>query len=468
MADEEAAFLASMKAANDAAGNFEAAGGASDHPAESNSDEYDPFQAVPILQSSATTQSSPVDQSLSTVPPSNEILPSLSAVPLTSNLASNPQDQSATDGQDLQSRSRSMSRASSSEVSSVGLKPKAEVETAVQAPPYISPLQSSNLDAGTSMQRPKESSLDNVEVNEDNVATPLDQVDGGESHILTDKTVETVVNGAKRVPGADIALAQGDAPAPPVKSPAEKISLSDQLITTTTNAPKARLPHDTIGILEDRIKDDPRGDKEAWLDLISEHRKRGKLDEARKAYERFFEVFPSAVSIPSETCCGCFADCLQAEQWLAYAKMENDSSNTHDMEKIFQRTLLQIPYLPLWSLYLDHIRRINNLTTDASGNARQTIYQAYDLALQQIGLDKDSGSLWQDYVQFIKSGPGNIGGSGWQDQQKMDLLRKVYQRAICVPTQSTNVLWKEYDGFERGLNKITVSSQCFPSQKESY
>ncbi len=126
------------------------------------------------------------------------------------------------------------------------------------------------------------------------------------------------------------------------------------------------------------------------------------------------------------------------------------------LEKIFQRTLLQIPNIQLWSMYLDHIRRHNNVTTDASGEARQIIHQAYDLALQHVGLDKDSGKLWQDYVQFIKSGPGNIGGSNWQDQQKMDLLRKVYQRAICVPTQSTNMLWKEYDSFEMGLNKITV------------
>lgn len=117
---------------------------------------------------------------------------------------------------------------------------------------------------------------------------------------------------------------------------------------------------------------------------------------------------------------------------------------------------MQTPHLPLWSMYLDHIRRLNNLTTDTSGQARQTIHQAYDLALHQVGLDKESGKLWQDYVQFIKSGPGVIGGSNWQDQQKMDLLRKTYQRTICIPTQSTNLLWKEYDGFEMGLNKTTV------------
>ena len=121
-----------------------------------------------------------------------------------------------------------------------------------------------------------------------------------------------------------------------------------------------------------------------------------------------------------------------------------------------------IPYLPLWSLYLDHVRRHNNVSTAGSEQARHIIHQAFELALRQAGLDKDSGRLWQDYIGFIKSGPGIIGGSNWQDQQKMDLLRKTYQQAICVPTQATNALWKEYDAFEMGLNKMTVGSLTHP------
>lgn len=67
--------------------------------------------------------------------------------------------------------------------------------------------------------------------------------------------------------------------------------------TSATGAglPKARLPHDRVGILEDRIKEDPRGDLDAWLSLITEHRKRNKLDDARAVYDRFFKVFPMAV-----------------------------------------------------------------------------------------------------------------------------------------------------------------------------
>lgn len=136
--------------------------------------------------------------------------------------------------------------------------------------------------------------------------------------------------------------------------------------------------------------------------------------------------------------------------------MESENNELYRLEQIFNRTLLAIPNVQLWSVYLDYVRRRNPLTTDNTGQARRIISSAYDLALQFIGIDKDSGSVWADHVQFIRSGPGNVGGSGWQDQQKMDLLRKAYQKAISIPTHAVNTLWKEYDQFEMGLNKLTV------------
>ncbi|KKA20283.1 mRNA 3'-end-processing protein rna14 [Rasamsonia emersonii CBS 393.64] len=208
--------------------------------------------------------------------------------------------------------------------------------------------------------------------------------------------------------------------------------------TAVPSASRGRLPHDRVGILEDRIKEDPRGDMDAWLELINEHRSRNRIDMARDVYERFFKVFPSA-----------------AEQWVAYVNMESENNELYRLEQIFNRTLLNIPNVQLWTVYLDYVRRRNPLTTDTTGQARRIISAAYDLALQHVGMDKDSASIWTDYVQFIRSGPGNIGGSNWQDQQKMDLLRKAYQRAICVPTHAVNTLWKEYDQFEMGLNKLT-------------
>ncbi|OKL60399.1 mRNA 3'-end-processing protein rna14 [Talaromyces atroroseus] len=203
-------------------------------------------------------------------------------------------------------------------------------------------------------------------------------------------------------------------------------------------ASRSRLPHDRVGLLEDRIKEDPRGDIHAWVELIAEHRSRNRLDNAREVYERFFKLFPSA-----------------AEQWVQYVNMESENSELQRLEQIFNRTLLSIPNVQLWNVYLDYIRRRHPLTTDTSGQARRTITSAYDLALAQVGLDRDAASLWTDYIEFIKTGPGVVGGTNWQDQQKMDLLRKAYQRAICVPTHALNTLWKDYDQFEMGLNKLT-------------
>ena len=58
-------------------------------------------------------------------------------------------------------------------------------------------------------------------------------------------------------------------------------------------------PVDYVANLEDRIKEDPRGAVNAWLDLIREHRSQNRIDEARAVYERFFKTFPQAVSSPS-------------------------------------------------------------------------------------------------------------------------------------------------------------------------
>jgi cleavage stimulation factor subunit 3 len=98
-------------------------------------------------------------------------------------------------------------------------------------------------------------------------------------------------------------LPNGSAPAPDVAmtgAPAHLNARPSAVPVTPVPAsnalPKARLPQDRIGILEDRIAEDPRGDIEAWLSLIEEHRRRHKNDDARAVFDRFLKVFPTAVS----------------------------------------------------------------------------------------------------------------------------------------------------------------------------
>ena len=124
-----------------------------------------------------------------------------------------------------------------------------------------------------------------------------------------------------------------------------------------------------------------------------------------------------------------------------------------------------MPSLKTWSLYLNHVRRYFNIQVDRTGKASQTVHAAYQAVLDHVGGDPDSGNLWIDYIAFVKSGPGVVGGSSWQDGQKMDVLRRAYQQAIAVPHAQIESVWKEYSAFEMGINKQTVSGSpqfaCF-------
>ncbi len=46
----------------------------------------------------------------------------------------------------------------------------------------------------------------------------------------------------------------------------------------------------------------------------------------------------------------------------------------------------------------------------------------------------------------------------WEEQQKMDAVRRAYQQAVQIPMENVKRLWEDYQDFENNLNKITVSS----------
>lgn len=96
-------------------------------------------------------------------------------------------------------------------------------------------------------------------------------------------------------------------------------------------------------------------------------------------------------------------------------------------------------------------RRVNANLTDP--NSRSTIRKAYEFALQHIGQDKDSGEVWKDYIDFLKATETH---TTWDAQQRMDALRSAYHRAVVIPIDNVEALWRELDAFETNLNKITV------------
>jgi len=129
------------------------------------------------------------------------------------------------------------------------------------------------------------------------------------------------------------------------------------------------------------------------------------------------------------------------------------------VEQLFANAVPNGAYVPVFQCYIDFVRRRFNLTNDTGGKSRETIVAAYEFVLGQVGIDVDAGKLWLDYIELQKTAPGILGGTNWQDMQKMDTLRKLYQRAVSIPTGATLEIWRDYDRFEMGLNKVTVKRQ---------
>lgn len=198
---------------------------------------------------------------------------------------------------------------------------------------------------------------------------------------------------------------------------------------------RKRLPQDVVGKLEDRIAEDA-SDIDAWRELVEEYKKKEKLEELREIYERMLKNFPTS-----------------AETWIDYVDTELANGEFYKVEQLFSRCLPKVLNIKLWTHYLGYVRRINNVNSADGEKARQVISQVYEFVFERLGFDRNSGPLWKEYIDFIKSKEGT---TTWEQQQQMDLLRKTYRRAICIPLVNVEELWHAYNEFETNLNKTTA------------
>ena len=82
--------------------------------------------------------------------------------------------------------------------------------------------------------------------------------------------------------------------------------------------------------------------------------------------------------------------------------MELTDGEFRRVEEIFQKCLPVAWSVEMFNFYLDYVRRMNNVLTGGE-QERTTISQAYEFAISVVGIDKDSGGIWADYLDFVKS-----------------------------------------------------------------
>jgi len=185
---------------------------------------------------------------------------------------------------------------------------------------------------------------------------------------------------------------------------------------------------DRISAAQAKLAEDPH-DVDSWV-LLIKHCQCRSIDEARETYEELVATFPTS-----------------GRYWKAYIEQEIRARNYERVELLFQRCLIRVLSIELWKTYLLYVKETKaSLTT-----YKEKMAQAYDFALDKMGLDIQSFSLWSDYIKFLK-GVDAVGN--FAENQKIAAIRKVYQRAVINPMINIETLWKDYCSFEQSINPM--------------
>ncbi|ORY39382.1 Suf-domain-containing protein [Rhizoclosmatium globosum] len=178
---------------------------------------------------------------------------------------------------------------------------------------------------------------------------------------------------------------------------------------------------------------------DAWTDFVAEAIRSGGVDGARAAFDAVLAQFPTS-----------------AKHWIAYIEFEQQNKAFDRVEALFNRCLRSIVSVDIWRFYLTYIQAVHSpsaVPEEKRAESRQIVLKAFDLVLSNVGLDKDSGSIWLEYIAYIKAGTAL---TKYEEQQMMELQRKVYHKALSIPLSNIEQIWKDYDVFENSLNKLTA------------
>ncbi|KDR71055.1 hypothetical protein GALMADRAFT_254221 [Galerina marginata CBS 339.88] len=185
--------------------------------------------------------------------------------------------------------------------------------------------------------------------------------------------------------------------------------------------------YDTLNV---QLAENPHN-PEGWRRLIHLAEESGNIEKISTAYEALLKQYPN-----------------NATAQIHYITHFTNEQATDKVEELFKKFLVRSPCVELWAFYLTYVRRLNS-----GPSQRDPIRMSYEFALNHVGQDKDSGQLWNDYIQFLQAGEA---ATTWDQQQKMDSLRKIYHRAVQIPLDNVERLWQELETFETGLNRITA------------
>ncbi|RLV95745.1 mRNA 3'-end-processing protein RNA14 [Spathaspora sp. JA1] len=202
-----------------------------------------------------------------------------------------------------------------------------------------------------------------------------------------------------------------------------------------------RLTLDKIGQLEEDLEAEPLNYTK-WNKLIDQVIAKDNQEQVRAVYTKYLNIFK-----------------FDGSNWCKYIRYELNRGEKQKVESLFQQCFAITDSVELCRLYVDYVRSATDFITGGE-QARGTVIQAFEFAIGKVGIDVNSDSLWNDYIAFLKSWTPN---ANWEQQQKTDLIRKVYKKYLIIPTENIETSWSQYTKWENELNPATA--QKFISEK---
>lgn len=199
------------------------------------------------------------------------------------------------------------------------------------------------------------------------------------------------------------------------------------------------------------LKTDP-WDNNAWQNLIEEVEKgHGGNLTIPDVFERMLVHFPKS-----------------AKCWENYSEYYIGQGDTTMAEEILKKAAPECWNLGVWNKYLNMLstkfRELLSSKTSAEVYQKEKLNceNMFNIAVSCVGWAIDSYLLWKNYIDFVNSWPEN---EAMEAARKITTVRKVFQKALAIPIDQADNLWKEYETFERARNDTNMETLLQDTQR---
>lgn len=90
--------------------------------------------------------------------------------------------------------------------------------------------------------------------------------------------------------------------------------------------------------------------------------------------------------------------------WLELIQLVKSQQGGPSLAAVFKNVLCKVRSLELCKKYLSYVKTVRNVSPrEQQQKIDSVMTEAYELVLERIGHEIDSGSLWSEYVSYLRS-----------------------------------------------------------------